>query len=177
MAVEHGPGDAGVLGDRAQRGLLIAMFGEFAAGRRDDQGAALRGRQTAFGSLTLRRLQRPCDRSVLCRTDTPVCYDHFQNRRDDGIHPDRRAAGTSSKRSATSPSASAAPASSATRSPTTAPTPTTQELYKRIADLGWLGVAIPEAVRRHRRQRRRHVPAARGVRPRADPDGRSSSSA
>ena len=49
--------------------------------------------------------------------------------------------------------------------------PHNQELYERIAELGWLGVAIPEAVRRLGRRRRRHVPAVRGVARGHDPDG------
>ena len=49
--------------------------------------------------------------------------------------------------------------------------PHNQELYERIAELGWLGVAIPEEYGGSGGGRGRHVPAVRGVLPRPDPDG------
>ncbi len=49
--------------------------------------------------------------------------------------------------------------------------PHNQELYERIAELGWPGVCIPEEYGGSGRRRRRHVPDARGDRSRPDPDG------
>ena len=58
---------------------------------------------------------------------------------------------------------SAAPVSNAALLTDHGREPHNQEMYARIAELGWLGVAIPGAVRRLRRRRGRHVPAVRGV--------------
>ena len=48
--------------------------------------------------------------------------------------------------------------------------PHNEELYAKVAELGWLGVAIPEEYGGTGRRRGRHVPVPRGDVLRADPD-------